>query len=534
MFRGLVVVVVLALLTIQRYAIAEQVRIGDISLHYTVHGTGPAVLLLHGYTSSGNDSWKGIVPGLSQHFKLYVVDLRGHGKSTFSKQPYSHALVANDIVGLLDYLKLDSVAAIGASSGANALLHLTTSHPDRIHSMILVACGQYLPQQARDLLSSKEVMETFLSDSNLSKIHVGGKAQWDYIRHGMQGLCQKYTDMNFTPPLLGTIEARTLIMQGDRDQFFPIEMPVELYKSIPDSELWIVPGADHNLFYPPGAVPELEAEFVRRATKFLTTRFFDSNGLRLACSIRGEGEPVVILNGMTSSKTGWESLQARLIDSGFQVIALDCRGHGESEKPHDAVMYGAEMAKDVVRLLDHLDLEQVHLVGYSMGAHIANKVREVAPGRIRSLAVGGITWPTTKGWTTNDYDIQNLARSLRTGNGWTEFLLQPGAVRRGVIPMDEAQKLNDELTNGQDNLAIAAVIEAYEGLNVSDKSLKENDVPMLIVMGEEDPGFDSAKSMREASANCRFQVVRGANHFNAAPDERTLSAIVGFLTEGPE
>ena len=142
-------------------------RIGDISLHYTVHGRGPAVLLLHGYSSSGDDSWRGIVPGLSKHFKLYVLDLRGHGESTFSKQEYSHAFVANDVVQFLDQLKLNSVAAIGASSGANTLLHLTTTHPDRIHSMILVACGQFLPQEARELMSSKEVKETYLSDSNL-------------------------------------------------------------------------------------------------------------------------------------------------------------------------------------------------------------------------------------------------------------------------------------------------------------------------------------------------------------------------------
>ena len=57
--------------------------------------------------------------------------------------------------------------------------------------------------------------------------------------------------------------------------------------------------------------------------------------------------------------------------NGFQLIALDCRGHGKSDKPHDPAEYGPEMAADVVRLLDHLRIEKAHLLGYSSGAFIA-------------------------------------------------------------------------------------------------------------------------------------------------------------------
>jgi pimeloyl-ACP methyl ester carboxylesterase len=54
-----------------------------------------------------------------------------------------------------------------------------------------------------------------------------------------------YEDMNFTPPLLGTIKARTLIVHGDRDEFFPVSIPVEMYRAIRGSALWIIPNGDH-------------------------------------------------------------------------------------------------------------------------------------------------------------------------------------------------------------------------------------------------------------------------------------------------
>ena len=53
--------------------------------------------------------------------------------------------------------------------------------------------------------------------------------------------------------------------------------------------------------------------------------------------------------------------------AGYRVIALDCRGHGQSGKPQDPGQYGLEMVRDVVRLLDHLNVERAHVVGYAMG-----------------------------------------------------------------------------------------------------------------------------------------------------------------------
>jgi pimeloyl-ACP methyl ester carboxylesterase len=83
----------------------------------------------------------------------------------------------------------------------------------------------------------------------------------------MRGLKDSHDDMAFTPPLLGTIAARTLIVHGDRDPLYPVELAIEMYRSIPESALWVVPNAGHGPVFGPLAAP-----FVETAVSFLGGR----------------------------------------------------------------------------------------------------------------------------------------------------------------------------------------------------------------------------------------------------------------------
>ena len=82
-------------------AVAEKVQVGDMQLHYTVEGKGESLLLLHGLTTSGHDSWRVLAPLLAKHFRVYVLDMRGHGHSTFSKKLFTHQQSAKDILTFL-------------------------------------------------------------------------------------------------------------------------------------------------------------------------------------------------------------------------------------------------------------------------------------------------------------------------------------------------------------------------------------------------------------------------------------------------
>lgn len=110
-------------------------------------------------------------------------------------------------------------------------------------------------------------------------------------------------------------------------------------------------------------------------------RFFDSAGVRIRYVEEGRGEPVVLVHGYTSDIEGqWiETGVSPALSRHHRVIAFDARGHGKSGKPHDPRAYGPEMARDVVRLLDHLGIAKAHVVGYSMGAHIVAQLLTLHP-----------------------------------------------------------------------------------------------------------------------------------------------------------
>lgn len=122
---------------------------------------------------------------------------------------------------------------------------------------------------------------------------------------------------------------------------------------------------------------------------------FDSNGVRIHYTVQGEGEPVVLIHGLDSSGAiNWErpGIVKRLTAKKWRVILPDARGHGRSEKPKEEGAYGTEMVEDVVRLLDHLKIDQAHLVGYSMGGMIALKCAVLHPDRVKSVVLGGMGW----------------------------------------------------------------------------------------------------------------------------------------------
>jgi pimeloyl-ACP methyl ester carboxylesterase len=93
---------------------------------------------------------------------------------------------------------------------------------------------------------------------------------------------------------------------------------------------------------------------------------FDSAGIPIHYMVLGkkDGEPVLLIHGFTGTiETQWAPV-IKALATDYRVIALDCRGHGGSGKPHDPKQYGIEMVKDAVRLLDHLKIDKAHVAGY--------------------------------------------------------------------------------------------------------------------------------------------------------------------------
>ena len=121
---------------------------------------------------------------------------------------------------------------------------------------------------------------------------------------------------------------------------------------------------------------------------------FDSDAVEIAYEVAGEGPPIVLVHGFAASiAMNWKTTAwfKTLTGAGRRVIALDCRGHGKSGKPHDPEAYrGGRMPDDVIRLMDHLSLERADLMGYSMGGMLSSYLLVHHPARFSSVVLAGI------------------------------------------------------------------------------------------------------------------------------------------------
>jgi pimeloyl-ACP methyl ester carboxylesterase len=166
---------------------------------------------------------------------------------------------------LVDLLGVDRFKAIGISAGGKTLLHMATSQPDRIRAMVLVSAAPYFPEQARNIMRQMDPDNRTEEEwSVMRQWHKHGDEQIRALWREGNAFKDSYDDMNFTPPYLSTIKARTLIVHGDRDPLYPINIPLELHAAIPGSHLWIIPNGGHGPVF--GAMVE---SFTSIASAFL-------------------------------------------------------------------------------------------------------------------------------------------------------------------------------------------------------------------------------------------------------------------------
>lgn len=219
------------------------VSVNGLDLFVRDSGAGEPLLLLHGFTGSGDD-WRHVFNEPPHGYRIIAPDLRAHGRSTNPSGSFTFREVAYDIFALLDYLGLDRVKAIGVSAGANTLLHMATQLPDRIAAMIHVSGTPRFPDHVRGLMRA-----------------MPAEGLGNYAHQ----LADDHDDMNFTAATLAAITARTLIVHGDRDPLYPVELALELYRGIPAAALWVVPQGGHGPIFGEQAPPFVEA--VRRFFK---------------------------------------------------------------------------------------------------------------------------------------------------------------------------------------------------------------------------------------------------------------------------
>lgn len=225
------------------------IEINGFEMYFETRGEGEPLVLLHGGMGIGRD-WRHVFPSDPDHYRLIVPDLRGHGRSTSPAEPFTFGRCAEDVLGLLDRLGLERVKAIGMSMGAKTLLHAATRQPERLDAMVLVSATPHFPPTLRTAAAqfTQASLDALPREAReaLRARHVHGDEQIRRLYEMTRAFAESYDDMAFHPSRLAHITARTLVVHGDRDPLYPVELAVELFRGIPRAALWVVPHGGHG------------------------------------------------------------------------------------------------------------------------------------------------------------------------------------------------------------------------------------------------------------------------------------------------
>ena len=244
---------------------------------------------------------------------------------------------------------------------------------------------------------------------------------------------------------------------------------------------------------------------------------FDSDGVRIAYIDEGEGEPILLIHGFASNiAANWRDTHwlRTLTEAGRRVIAIDNRGHGESEKLYDPDLYGSPaMAEDACRLLDHLRIVRADVMGYSMGARIAVFLALAHPERVRSLILGGVGI--------------NLVLGM-VGSGPIARALEAPSIEDVTNDTARSFRAFAEQT-GSDLKALAACMRGPRE-KITRESLARIAVPTLIATGSKDVIAGSGGELASLIPGAQLLEIEGRDHMRAVGDARFKQGVLDFLT----
>ena len=243
-----------------------KVKVGDINMYYEIHGKGEPLVMIMG--ASGNIEWmRQAIPVYSREYRLILFDNRGAGRTDAPDIPYTIALMADDLAGLLDVIGIDSAHIQGASMGGMIAQEFVLRYPERVRSLIL-ACT-YCGGPGSSIMTDPEVMRfaqrmPSLSGKELAMETLRICVSQEFIAKNpvlIQNMIKQMMKYPITPQgskrqgeavasyntyeRLPEIKTPTLVMSGDADKLIPVANSRIIASRIPGAELVILKGAGH-------------------------------------------------------------------------------------------------------------------------------------------------------------------------------------------------------------------------------------------------------------------------------------------------
>src|ERR1700744_2678929 len=244
---------------------------------------------------------------------------------------------------------------------------------------------------------------------------------------------------------------------------------------------------------------------------------FHNGAVEIAYLDEGEGEPILLVHGFASSKNvNWvyPTWVSELKKTGRRVIALDNRGHGDSEKLYDSEQYHIGiMAGDITALMDHLNIERADIMGYSLGGRMTAWLAHRVPQRLRSAILGGIGMGLILGGGPGE----NVASAL--GADPLDAVTDPvGHTFRAFADQTRS-----------DRRALAACLRGSRRLMTSEEAAGIT-VPTLIAGGTTDEIAGSASALGKIIGGSEVLDIPGRDHMRAVGDKVYKAGVLEFLS----
>ncbi len=240
--------------------------------------------------------------------------------------------------------------------------------------------------------------------------------------------------------------------------------------------------------------------------------FKSFDGTQIHYEVQGKGRPVLLLHGFIVNSTMWKrgALITSLVEAGFEVINVDLRGNGLSDRPHALSAYenDAEL-KDVIALMKHLGHTKYDVVGYSRGAILVARLLTIDKN-IKAAVMGGMG---------TDFTNPQWARR--------KMFEEAFAGKAHLYPETQGA-INYAKTSGADTL-VMSLLQKFQPVTTQ-KQLKKVKKPVLVIAGDEDKDNGNAADLAKLFPNATLSIVKG-NHNNTAATPAFAESIVKFLKE---
>lgn len=200
--------------------------INGIRLYYEIYGSGPSLLLLHGNGGS-IEGRANMIPKLSEKYRVIAIDSRCHGKSGCSSE-LNYEMMASDVNGLLNVLKIDSAFVWGHSDGGITGLIMAYQYPVKVKRLVVSGANVTPDTTALEPVLVRLMQHYKLIPDTLTQKHLKLMVEHPHIDHTQ----------------LGKIKAPVMIVSGDRDAVL-LEHSIKIFRAIPNSNLCVLPATTH-------------------------------------------------------------------------------------------------------------------------------------------------------------------------------------------------------------------------------------------------------------------------------------------------